>query len=370
MAIAIRPYTEDLIPAVKAFNGRLACGGVAPEFHFPESNIPYWLRKADGRRIYQEYYLAVDSDFVRGGFILKYQDVFLNGEMRPVVYYHLPVSEGIVNKAYASVGVHLLRSALRMQPMLFALGMGGFDRPLPQMLKAMGWSLCAVPFYFKVHHPARVLGEIGPLRQGAGWRGLADLAAYTGTGWLGIKLVNFMRSRSAPRGLSAERINGFGLWADDLWRRCREHYRMIAVRDRDTLNVLYPADEKFLCIKISVGSGVVGWAVVLDTQMHNNKYFGNLRVGSIVDCLAAPENAAAVIQAATRLLEDCGVDVIVSNESHAAWCDALGSAGFFRAQSNYIFAASKSLAEVLAPFGTSRDQIFLNRGDGDGPVNL
>jgi len=149
MAIAIQPYSADLIPAVRAFNKRLATGGVAPEFHFPESNIPDWLPKLDGRRIYQEYYLAVDGESVRGGFILKFQDFFLAGKLQPVVYYHLPVSEGIINKAYAGVGVHMLRSALKLRPMLFALGMGGFDRPLPQMLQALGWNLCAVPFYFR-----------------------------------------------------------------------------------------------------------------------------------------------------------------------------------------------------------------------------
>ncbi len=135
MAIAIQPYSADLIPAVKGFNQRLVAGGVAPEFHFPENNIPHWLPKLEGRRIHQEYYLAVDGDCVRGGFILKYQDFFFHGKPQPVVYYHLPISEGIVNKAYAGVGVHMLRSALKLQPMLFALGMGGFDRPLPQMLK-------------------------------------------------------------------------------------------------------------------------------------------------------------------------------------------------------------------------------------------
>jgi len=28
------------------------------------------------------------------------------------------------------------------------------------------------------------------------------------------------------------------------------------------------------------------------------------------------------------------------------------------------------VAELLAPFDANRDRIFLNRGDGDGPVNL
>src|SRR5712691_6906596 len=107
MAIAIQPYTEKWIPAVKALNQRLAAGGVAPEFHFPESNTPPWLPKLDGRRIYQEFYLAVDGNVVRGAYILKFQDFSVRGEMRPVVYYHLPVSEGIVNKTYSSVGVHM-----------------------------------------------------------------------------------------------------------------------------------------------------------------------------------------------------------------------------------------------------------------------
>src|SRR6266849_4432746 len=167
MAIAIQPYSADLIPAVKGFNRRLVAGGVAPEFHFPENNIPHWLPKLEGHRIHQEYYLAVDGDCVRGGFILKYQDFFFHGKPQPVVYYHLPISEGIVNKAY--------------------VGMGGFDRPLPQMLKAMGWSLCAVPFYFRVNHPAKFLRGIAPLRETKSRRLLLDLAAVTGVGWAGIR---------------------------------------------------------------------------------------------------------------------------------------------------------------------------------------
>jgi len=64
------------------------------------------------------------------------------------------------------------------------------------------------------------------------------------------------------------------------------------------------------------------------------------------------------------------VDLVLSNQSHAAWRDALKSSGFLGAPSNFIFGASKSVAELLAPFDANRDRIFLNRGDGDGPVNL
>jgi hypothetical protein len=70
---------------------------------------------------------------------------------------------------------------------------------------------------------------------------------------------------------------------------------MIAVRDSEALNTLYPASSnRFLCYKVIGGSSVLRWAVLLDTQMRDHKHFGNLRVRSIVDCLASPEHAFTV----------------------------------------------------------------------------
>ena len=370
MAIAIQPYTEKWIPAVKAFNQRLAAGGVGPEFHFPETNIPPWLPKVDNRRIYQEFYLATDGDAVRGAYILKFQDFLLSGEVQPVVYYHLPISEGIVNQAYSSVGVHMLRSALKAQPLLYCLGMGGFDRPLPRMLKAMGWSLFAVPFSFKVNNTPRFLLNMGPLRQTALHRRVCDLAAVSGAGAIAINLLQKIHSKRKDRSIMVEPISSFASWADSLWDHYSSQYKVIGFRDSATLNVLYPADKTFLLVKVSRGTDVLGWAVMLDTQMKNNKYFGDLRLGSIADCLASPENAQAVIQAASQFLQNRGVDLIVCNHSHRAWNAALKGNGFLAGPSNFIFAASKPLAERIGSLESSKDQAFFMRGDGDGPVNL
>ena len=369
MAIAVQPYSEDRIPDVKEFNQRLAAGGIAPEFHFPESNVPHWLPKAAGRRIYQEYYLAVDRGDVHGGFILKYQDFSLNGSTLPLAYYHLPVSEGIVNKAYASVGVLMLRSAMKLNPMLFALGMGGFDRPLPTMLKAMGWKLSAVPFYFRVQNPAAFLRQIAPLRQSFGRRTLAAIAANTGIGWVAIKALHQLRTKAVGE-TRAESITSFGGWADDLWQECSPHYTLIADRSSPTLNILYPQGKNFLCMRVMQGWETIGWAVVLDTQMRENKYFGNLRVGSVADAIASPENSAAVVHAATRYLQERGVDLIICNHSHLAWGNAFRSLGYLEGPSNFIFAASKPLAAKLPPAEATAHQAYFMRGDGDGPVNL
>ncbi len=370
MAIAIQPYTQEWIPAVQAFNQRLAAGGIAPEFHFPESNIPHWLPKLDGRRIYQEYFIATDGDAVRGGYILKFQDFSFRGEMRRVGFYRLPLSEGIVNKTYASVGVHLLRHAIQSQPLLFALGMGGFHNPLPQMLKAMGWSLQAVPFHFKVNHPVKFLRNVALLRQSPLRRLAANLAAFTGAGWLGIHAVQRIRSLGTGAAANTEPVASFGEWADEVWQQCQPRYALLACRDRANLNVLYPNDKSFVRLKVSRGSEVLGWAVLLDTQMNDNKYFGDMRLGSIADCLTLPENASVVVHAATCFLQDRGVDLIVSNQQHAAWGTALKKGGFFSGPSNFIFAAGKSLTELLSPLESTSPELHLNRGDGDGPVNL
>jgi hypothetical protein len=369
MPISIQPYTENRIAAVRAFNARLAAGGIAPEFHFPENPVPHWLPKKDDRHIYQEYFLAIDDEFVRGGFILKYQEFLLWGKTQVLGYYHLPVSEGIVNKKFAGIGVHMLRSAMKMQPALFALGMGGFDRPLPTMLKAMHWQMAMVPFYFKGNHPARILRQIAPLRSSAARRAGADLAAVTGAGWLGMKALQGMRSRKAPR-TSVEVVDHFGSWADDLWQQCSGSYALIGKRDGATLNILYPGGKNFICLTVSYANRIAGWAVVLDTQMRDNKYFGNLRVGSIVDCLAAPEDAHAVVDAAARALQTRGVDLVIANHSHCAWRQAFRYAGLLEGPSNFVFAAAPALAEKLPPFDKNQLEAYLNRGDGDGPVNL
>ncbi len=139
---------------------------------------------------------------------------------------------------------------------------------------------------------------------------------------------------------------------------------MLAERDARTLDQLYPAsDPRFLRVRAAGG-----WAVLLDTAMEGHKQFGNIRVGTIVDCLAPMEDAVAVIRTATRTLEQRGVDLIVSNQLHTAWSGALAGAGFRRGPSNFLFAASPALAALISE--AEDGDLHINRGDGDGPIHL
>ena len=357
MSILIRPYAEADIPAVLDFNRRLSAGGAAEQLVFPEHPLPRWLPKVDGSQIYNQFFLAIEEDAVRGAYAIKMQDFSFHGQTQAIGYYHHPLSEGIVNKSYAAVGALVLRDALQQEPVMYALGMEGYDKPLPKMLKAMGWKDFLAPFYFKVIHPSRFLREMEMLRVSAGRRLLMDLAAFTGTGWIGIRAAQFRR----PARVVYERIREFDRWVDRIWETAKSAYAMTAVRDCDALCTLYPAENsRFPRLRV----GDIGWAVVAE-QSKNPKY-GNLRVGVILDCFASPEHARTIVNAAARELEREGVDLIVSNQSDVRWGHAFHSAGFLRGPSTFIFAASKKLTAKLAPFEANKDSIHVSRADGDG----
>jgi hypothetical protein len=344
-----------------------------PNLVFFRYATPHWLPKADGRTVYNEYFVAVDNGVVRGGYALKHQEFsFGDGTVRAVGYYHHPLSEGIVNQSYASVGALLLRDAMQRQPLLYCLGMGGYGRPLANMVVKLGWGHCAIPFYFKIVRPYRFLRQMQALRSSVLRRIVMDAAAFSGTGWLGVKAISTVKEMRAQsdRPFLAENVDQFSDWVDPLWQQSRSLCAMTAVRDREVLSVLYPPDgSNFTRVRISRDGAPVGWAVV--GERRKDTKYGSMKVGSIVDCWAAPEHALAVVRAAVRALELRGMDLIVSNQSHAVWSQACEAAGFFQAESNFVFAASKKLSELLRPFEQTKSRIHFTRADGDGlPANF
>ncbi|MBU8934617.1 MAG: hypothetical protein KOO62_11515 [candidate division Zixibacteria bacterium] len=373
MTVKIQKYSERDITEVTAFNARLKKAGVS--FQFPERHEPERFCPIDSGPIRQDYYLAIeDSSTVHGGYFLKGQEFLIGGNTVDIGNYQLPLSEGTIDKRYNIVGLQMLTDALKRQPLLYALGMGGTERPLPMMLAAMGWRLQAVPFFFCVVHPSVFLRQSSYLRRHGVMRLLCDISAATGLGWLGIKSIQASRRKKPSRMGSYHTtiVDQFEGLANRMWSSCRDQYSFASVRNDTVLDTLYPPDdERFIRLIVKNSDDVaIGWAVMLDTQMSDHKQFGNMRVGSIVDCWAAPELADTVIVAATDYLEVRGVDIIVSNQSHPWWCSAMASAGFLEGPSNFALATSPKLTERIAAVDTKFDRVHTNRGDGDGPINL
>ena len=150
-----------------------------------------------------------------------------------------------------------------------------------------------------------------------------------------------------------------------LWEQTRQSRSFTAVRDAEALSILYPAAQThFTRIVLTRNGGVIGWAVV--GERRKDAKYGNLRVGSVVDCFALPGEWFSVVRSATETLEREGFDLILSNQSHHDWGEAFKAAGYMTGPSNFIFAASKKLAEALAPFEDIRPRMHLTRADGDG----
>jgi hypothetical protein len=373
-SIVIQPYTQQWEPAVRDFNARLAPQRGPVRFQFPEGHATTWPAWGDGCRVSQEFFVAVeDGSAVRGGYVLKMQEFWAGGRTRPVGNLQLPLSEGLVDPTYRFVGVQLVMNAQRRQPSLYSLGLGGLHNPYPRLLKGLGWSLVLVPFFFRVARPSRFFRRLAYLRTSPARRLAADLLAWTGAGWAGVTVAQALAGRPSRAGsCRVEPAEGFGDWADEVWGASRADYALTAVRDRATLEALYIHDYApgLIVLKVSRGPKVVGWAAVLDTAMKGHRYFGDLRVGSIVDGFAAAGDVAGVVAGAARFLEGRGVDLIVSNQSHLAWRAGLKAAGFLTGPSNFALALSKPLAAEFAPMEGRYGEFHFNRGDGDGPINL
>ena len=180
---------------------------------------------------------------------------------------------------------------------------------------------------------------------------MCDVLKYSGLGWAGIKAIQGVLGKyRQPAGVTCELVGEFSDWTDDVWEKSKAHYSLIAIRSQQILNVLYPpSDSRFKRLKVMRDGKVVGWAVLLNTPMSGHKQFGDMQLGSLVDCLAKPDDAPDVVVCSRDFLAANGADLIVSNQASQAWGKALKRCGFLEGPSNFPFLAAPKLAASWIP---------------------
>jgi hypothetical protein len=248
--------------------------------------------------------------------------------------------------------------------------MGSASLPYPRLLTALRWELTEVPFFFRVCNAATFLREVRALRTSRTMSALVALAAKSRLGPLAIHALQAWReTRPAGSWAVAEPCTSFGAWTDDVWEASRPDYLLCAVRNQETLSCLYPGkSDRLTKLQVRLGGKPIGWAVVLLNDLQDHKYFGRMRLGMIVDCMAPQAYAVQVVQAAAATLQELAVDLIVTNQSHRAWKAAFERSGFLSGPSNYLLGVSR---EVTRLAGMSQSELVnINRGDGDGITNL
>ncbi len=374
MSVRIVEYAASHEPAVAEFNRRMAHGG--SPWGFYADAVPDWIPRRPGQGVWREYHLAVDDDdgTVHGAFALKPQPWRVRGSEHTVTDWQGPFSEGSVDPRHATLGLRMIRDMLKKYPLLYSWGHGGNEQPVVQMLQKMGWVMHQTPFCLLVLKPFRFLRHNALLRSSPVRRLLLDFGAWSGMGAVSARLLHGTLRWRHGRRFSAQAVEvpDFGDWADELWARCRDRYTAIAQRDATSMNALLPAQGWPPGIRLKVeGTGrTIGWVVVLDTAMKDDPRFGDLRVGSIVDCLADPADAGDVVFAATRFLRQRGVDIIVSNQAHPAWALGFAQNGYAVLPNKRMFAPSPALRALLEPFEETAKGLHLTNMDGHGPMAL
>ena len=367
MAIKIEPFGTGRSAAVVEFNRRMAAHGSS--WRFPERPEPSWLAHREGNPLFQEFFLACDGERVHGGYALQHRAIALRGVEQESANWYLPISEGFVDPRFAMVAPSLLRDVLRRQPANFVLGMNGSDSALAQLARRFGFEPRLLSSFVRIQNGGRFVREARFIRKRPLVARALDVAAATGLARLGATLVR-LGLRNGPRlgAASVESIPEFGAWADEVWERCRARYSFVGLRDAASLARIYPVGRpRVERLRVARNGQAIGWAVLQRAEMQDNPNFGSLHVGRITDCFAAPEDAAVVVRAAADALAERGVDLMLSNQSHPAWCVALRRNAFLPGPSNFAFAASPDLAKQIHAVDPGGRDMHLNRGDGDGP---
>lgn len=363
-------YSAAHHQAVDRLNARLAEAG--SEWQFSARERPSATQELS---VWNESFVAVANGDVCGGYILKHQQFFLEGSALDIGSLQLPVSLGEVDSEFAHVSVALLFDAIRRSPNLYSLGLGSEDTKFARLLAAARWRHVTVPFYFSVKSANRFALNVKlPADRALMQRALRLLghARLAGAVLRIRRALGSSRDRQPQAGVARwQLVSEFDDFADDLFTANVDSYGLVADRRASALQRLYPRDEgRYLRLAVERGDRIIGWAVVLDTQMTDDKYFGDMRVGSIADCFAAPEDAYPVVSAADAFLSERGVDIIVSNQLHPQWCEALKAAGYESGPSNFFFYFSEELSDRLDATEDWERKIHLNRGDGEGPGHL
>ena len=364
MGIEVVPYAKEHEAAVHAFNLRMAN---APSLFLLPEKAPQAVNEP--RIVSATQYLAVDEDKqVRGGVIVMDVPAWINGREVAAANLQSPLSEGIVDPMYSMVGMQLIRWTLRRTPYLYVVGMGSADNPLPRLLKAFGWKVRPAAFLFKMNRVGRCLRELSPLRARPLLRSAAVAASISGAGWMGVRWLQRRRTKTAR--LETEPLNRWPDWVDAVWERYRAGCSFAMVRDSRTLPLLYdPASGQLRAFALRRGGQPVGWFSLLDAPMSGHRYFGNLRVATLLDCVAPPEEAGAAAAAAWEEARRMGADLVITNQTLDAAVAACRSQGFLERGSNYFIATSKALTEECDAAGGDA-AMCVTRRDGDGIVNL
>lgn len=369
MSISFRRFQPEDRPGIEALNERLQRAGIADRV-YPEADQRF---ETAASPVTQELYVAADGSAIHGGVWLHEQQFLIAGQTVSAGWLKYPVAESVIDRAYSGVPTGLILTLMRRQPLLMALGMGGRGSPLARLLEGMSWTAIDVPFGFAPLRATRVLKELRGL-QSRPWLAIAArVLASTRTAPLVISPTNILRRMRVRRLLTDVTVvpeREFSDWSDRIWKEQCIHYPFMARRDARILNRMYPVHAQGIArFRIVRGGRDIAWLCTRAMGLYRDTIhpqFGRLKVGMIVDAVAHPSDAKTVFAVGLQELARGGADIVVSNQLHTVWCNAMKSLLLAPAPSNFVFAYSKAMKSLMQK-ANAEQELYITRGDCDGP---
>lgn len=349
MSYRLVPYTAEWEAAVARANSRLLNSGKAP-FLLPDHAPP----PAPEGCFRRDHWLAVGADDeVRGGFLQQTMPAWVSNESTEVVNVQSPLSEGLIDHRHIGLGPWMVRELVRRHPFAYSVGMGGEEMPYPRLLKALGWRVEPVPFYFRILAGRLFLANVRPLRQHPKLGVLAKIGGVVPVLPDAVfALLHAWRSVESPRAHTGKTSD---------WISIRARYGFAIDRSPEMLAALYPpSDAHFL--RLSVPGGV---CILRGSQFHGHAYFGDLFVAIMVEAICEPGAERPLLLAALDGARAMGAALLLTNQTAPELCSALKSAGWLSYRSNFLVGLSPTLTKRVAD-----RPVYVNRGDGDGLLNL
>jgi hypothetical protein len=363
----IRFAEDGDLEAVIRFNQRLREGGRDEQMTLHPS-LPGEARyRPPGFPVYRRMMIAEDGREIRAAMSLYHHNVFIKGQRRDFCWADMPVSEGIVDRRYSLAIIQLMSRAAAYQPFLMTMGVGTPDLVEFRFFAKLGWRWSLAPFFF---YPVRVTKTLLGMRyfkERPKLRFAALIGALSGAG-AGLSGLLSLRRRLASA-LSTCQISeetAFDDWADRIFTDALPEYAAAIRSDATTLNIVYsPGNAGYTRLRARRKGEDIGWMVVAIKQMEGNRYFGDLKVGTLADGFGRVADAPALVAAGIHHLAEAGVDIIVANFLHAAWARACRRAGMIAGPSNYNLFVSPG-GPLLREDSCPPEEIHVARGHGDG----
>jgi len=268
------------------------------------------------------------------------------------------------------VGPLLVREATRALDCALSLFV---EPPVQRILTGMKWSHRGVLSEYLRVLDARALTRnvrLGALRR-------LSAPARTLAGW-GLALLQRGRTlqtlHARPKGARAEvrEESGFAVGFDALWHSVRDRFGACVSRDRESLRRRYGGrPERYRVLTCREGQRLLGYCIVKVKQFSGDSRMGDLRIGTIVDCLfdpSSPEVLQSLLSEAMSLFKRESVHAVLCTASHATVIRVLRANGFLAIPGNLHFALhNRTPGPVL---DVPLDAWHLMRGDSDADQNF